>query len=103
VLGRTRSGKPVIGRRYGLRYGRPARWYHSEPGGIIVDVAMTLRLTDELQDALRETAEREHRSMQDVARTAIAEYTSKRAAMREELLESITAERAELLDRLATA
>lgn len=70
---------------------------------IIVSMAMTLRLKDELQDALRETAEREHRSMQDVARTAIEEYTSKRTVMRDELLDSITAERADLLDRLATS
>jgi hypothetical protein len=32
---------------------------------------MTLRLTDDEQAALRETAEREHRSMQEVAKEAI--------------------------------
>lgn len=66
-------------------------------------MAMTLRLDAELQDALRETAEREHRSMQEVAKIAIEEYTSKRVAMRDQLLDSIVSERADLLRRLAKA
>lgn len=37
-------------------------------------MAMTLRLTDEESAALREQAEREGRSMQDVARAAVREY-----------------------------
>jgi predicted transcriptional regulator len=37
-------------------------------------MAMTLRLTDEETQALRERAEREGRSMQEVARTAVRDY-----------------------------
>lgn len=39
---------------------------------------MTLRLTDDEADALREEAEREGRSMQDVARAAVREYVARR-------------------------
>lgn len=41
-------------------------------------MAMTLRLTDDEADALREEAEREGRSMQDVARAAVREYVARR-------------------------
>ena len=44
-------------------------------------MAMTLRLTDAETEALRARAEREGRSMQDVARAAVRDYverTSKR-------------------------
>ena len=37
-------------------------------------MAMTLRLTDEESAALREQAEREGRSMQEVARAAVRQY-----------------------------
>ncbi len=62
---------------------------------------MTLRLTEAEIEALRLVAEREHRSMQDVARQAIREYTSRRTAVRDAALSGILAEDAELLDRLA--
>ena len=42
--------------------------------GIIMPMAMTLRLTDEQAEALRARAGREGRSMQQVARTALDEY-----------------------------
>jgi predicted transcriptional regulator len=42
--------------------------------GIIKSVAMTLRLSDEQTEALRRRADREGRSMQQVARTALDEY-----------------------------
>jgi plasmid stability protein len=45
--------------------------YHS---GIIVVMAMTLRLTDEQMEALRARAGKEGRSMQQVARSALDEY-----------------------------
>lgn len=64
---------------------------------------MTLRLTDAELAALRETAEREHRSMHDVVRTAVAEYTSRRVRVRDELLDEIVTENAEALQRLADA
>jgi hypothetical protein len=42
------------------------------PHGIIQPMPMTLRLSPAETEALRETARREHRSMQEVAREAIA-------------------------------
>lgn len=50
-------------------------------------MAMTLRLTDEEAQALRQRAQREQRSMQEVARAAIREYIERHS-------------RAELLDRV---
>lgn len=67
-----------------------------------VDMAMTLRLTDEETAALRARAEREGRSMQDVARGAVREYVS-RTSERELLDEVLDAELpryAEALKRL---
>lgn len=64
---------------------------------------MTLRLTDDQTKALRETAEREHRSMQEVAVEAVVLYTSKRTRKRDELVDTILTDRADVLDRLATA
>jgi predicted transcriptional regulator len=63
---------------------------------------MTLRLTSEETEALRETARRERRSMQEVARVAIAEYVSRRARRRDEHLASIVAQDADLLRRLGS-
>ncbi|MGV8968509.1 MAG: hypothetical protein ACOH2F_19770 [Cellulomonas sp.] len=64
-------------------------------------MAMTLRLTDAQQDALRVTAEREQRSMQAVAADAIERYTSERNRRRDEILAKIMDRDSELLDRLA--
>jgi predicted transcriptional regulator len=63
---------------------------------------MTLRLSPEEADALRETARRERRSMQAVAREAIAQYVSSRTGRRDDLLRRIVVEDAELLRRLGT-
>jgi predicted transcriptional regulator len=63
---------------------------------------MTLRLSLEETEALRETARRERRSMQEVAREAIAVYVSSRTRRRDEYLARIVAEDAELLERLGT-
>ena len=63
---------------------------------------MTLRLTPDESEALRETARREHRSMQAVAREAIALYVSSRTRRRDEHLATIIAEDAELIRRLGT-
>lgn len=65
-------------------------------------MAMTLRLTPEQTEALRQTARREHRSMQEVAREAIATYVSSRTRRRDEHLAQIVAEDADLLRRLGT-
>lgn len=61
---------------------------------------MTLRLTPAETEALRETARREHRSMQEVVRTAIDEYVTRRTRRRDEHLATIVHEDAELLRRL---
>ena len=63
---------------------------------------MTLRLTPEETEALRETARREHRSMQEVAREAIGAYVTSRSRRRDELIGRIVAEDAELLRRLGS-
>ena len=63
---------------------------------------MTLRLSPAETEALRETARREHRSMQEVARIAIDEYVTRRRRRRDALLASIVQEDAELLRRLGS-
>lgn len=63
-------------------------------------MAMTLRLDDAEDKALEETARREHRSKQEVARAAIREYTSRRTKLRDEAIHRIVSENADLLRRL---
>jgi len=50
-------------------------------------MAITLRLTDDETDALRRRAEREGRSMQQVARAAVREYIDRTS--RQELLDEV--------------
>jgi predicted transcriptional regulator len=64
-------------------------------------MAMTLRLTDAEDRALSEQAAREHRSKQEVARSAILEYTSRRTRRRDDLLAKIRSENVGALERLA--
>lgn len=64
-------------------------------------MAMNLRLTDAEADALRRKAEQEGRSMQDVARSAIAEYVSDRPRRLQAAIARVRSEDAELLSRLA--
>lgn len=64
-------------------------------------MAMNLRLSDEETDALRRRAEQEGRSMQEVAREAIRQYTSGRQERLRSAIERIRTEDAELLDRLS--
>ena len=55
-------------------------------------MAMTLRLDDQETDALRQQAEHEGRSMQEIARQAVREYverTSKRALIDRALAEEL--------------
>ena len=63
---------------------------------------MTLRLSDEETDALRRRAEREGRSMQEVARAAVRDYIDRTS--RRELLDEVLDEElphfAEALRRL---
>ena len=65
-------------------------------------MAMTLRLTDDEAAALRQRAEREGRSMQDVAREAVRQYVDR--ASRRELVDQVLDEElpryAEALRRL---
>jgi hypothetical protein len=63
-------------------------------------VPMTLRLSAAETDALRETARRERRSMQEVARIAIDEYVTRRRRRRDAHLASIVSDDSELLRRL---
>jgi plasmid stability protein len=69
-------------------------WYHAL-------MAMNLRLSDDEATALRCKAAEEGRSMQEVARAAIAEYVSDRPARLRSAIERIRTEDAELLDRLS--
>jgi predicted transcriptional regulator len=64
-------------------------------------MAMTLRLSDAETSALRARAEAEGRSMQEVARDAIAIYVSGRPERLRAAIERIASEDAELLDRLS--
>ena len=64
-------------------------------------MAMNLRLDDEEMAALRRTAEREGRSMQEVAKAAINDYLSRRPDRLRGAIERVRTEDAELLDRLS--
>lgn len=65
-------------------------------------MAMTLRLSDAEVDALRWRAERESRSMQDVARQAVREYIENhsRAELLDRVLDEELPRYAEALERL---
>jgi len=70
-------------------------WYHRA-------VAMTLRLDEKESEALRKRAEREGRSMQEVARQAVRDYierTSKRELL-DAVLDRELPRYAEALERL---
>ena len=62
---------------------------------------MNLRLSDEEAAALRRKAAEEGRSMQEVARAAIAQYVSERPGRLRAAIERIRTEDADLLDRLS--
>jgi hypothetical protein len=64
-------------------------------------MAMNLRLTESETEALRRKAAEEGRSMQEVARAAIAEYVSGRPERLRAAIEKVRTEDAELLDRLS--
>lgn len=63
-------------------------------------MAMNLRLSDDETDALRRKAAEEGRSMQEVARSAIADHVSARPDRLRAAIEKVRTEDAELLDRL---
>jgi hypothetical protein len=64
-------------------------------------MAMNLRLTDAETEALRRKAREEGRSMQEVARAAIVQYTSDRPARLAAAIGRVRVEDAELLERLS--
>jgi hypothetical protein len=64
-------------------------------------MAMNLRLTDSESEALRAKAEEEGRSMQEVAKTAIAQYVSERPQRLRSAIHRVRSEDAELLERLS--
>jgi predicted transcriptional regulator len=64
-------------------------------------MAMNLRLSEAETEALRRKAKEEGRSMQEVARSAIADYVSGRPARLQAAIERVRVEDAELLDRLS--
>ena len=64
-------------------------------------MAMNLRLSERETEALRRKAAEEGRSMQEVARSAIAEYVSGRPERLRAAIEKVRTEDAELLDRLS--
>jgi len=64
-------------------------------------MAMNLRLTETETDALRAKAEQEGRSMQEVARAAIAQYVSERPQRLRAAIERVRDEDRELLERLS--
>ncbi len=65
-------------------------------------MAITLRLSDEETEALRLRAQRESRSMQEVARQAVREYidTRNRAELLDQVLDEELPRYAEALRRL---
>ena len=65
-------------------------------------MAMTLRLNDRETEALRMRAEREGRSMQDVARQAVRDYVeiSSRTELLDQVLDAELPRYAEALHRL---
>jgi predicted transcriptional regulator len=73
-------------------------WYHR---GTILFMAMNLRLSDDEMAALRLRAEKEGRSMQEVAKSAINEYVSHRPDRLQAAINRVRTEDAELLDRLS--
>lgn len=64
-------------------------------------MAMNLRLSDAEAEALRRKADEEGRSMQEVARRAIAQYVSDRPGRLRAAIGRVRDEDAELLERLA--
>jgi len=62
---------------------------------------MNLRLSEAETEALRRKASEEGRSMQEVARAAIAEYVRDRPSRLRAAIELVQAEDAELLERLS--
>jgi uncharacterized protein (DUF1778 family) len=72
------------------------------PCGIIVRMAMTLRLTDEETSELRAAAESAGISMQSFIKQAALLAARERTLRRDALIEAIRRDRREVLDRLGS-
>lgn len=70
------------------------QWYHRP-------MAMTLRLDDATMDQLRDRAEQEGRSMQEVVKRAVAQYLADRNDRLTAAISVVATRDAELLDRLS--
>jgi len=66
-------------------------------------MAMTLRLSDEQTAKLRAAAERDGVSMHAAVLKAVDDYLDRRTARRDEIIERIFTERADLFRRLSDA
>jgi len=66
-------------------------------------MAMTLRLSDEQTAKLRAAAERDGVSMHAAVLKAVDDYLDRRTARRDEIIERIFTERADLYRRLSDA
>ena len=66
-------------------------------------MAMTLRLSEEQSEKLREAAERDGISMHAAVMKAVDDYLDRRTARRDEILGRIVKEHDSLLNRLADA
>ena len=66
-------------------------------------MAMTLRLSDEQTAKLRAAAERDGISMHAAVMKAVDDYLDRRTARRDEIIDRIVTERADLFRRLADA
>lgn len=66
-------------------------------------MAMTLRLSEEQSEKLREAAERDGISMHAAVLKAVDDYLDRRTARRDEILSRIVKDHDGLLDRLADA
>lgn len=62
---------------------------------------MNLRLSDQQAQALRERAAQDGKSMQEVARAAIAAYVSRRSERLDAAISRVRNEDADLVDRLS--
>jgi len=66
-------------------------------------MAMTLRLSDEQTAKLRAAAERDGISMHAAVMKAVDDYIDRRTARRDEIIDRIFTERADLFRRLSDA
>ena len=66
-------------------------------------MAMTLRLSDEQTAKLRAAAERDGISMHAAVMKAVDDYLDRRTARRDEIIDRIFTERADLFRRLSAA